>query len=839
MTNSNIPASVPSELAALRAWLVWRYVPNGEKKPRKVPFYVSGAARAGTQNGPEDRAAMATFEEARDAAIAGGYEGVGFALYPGCNVVALDFDDCVKDGVIESHVADLVSGTYAEHSPSGRGIRAFMRGSLESRKDVDAKLGPMPVEYFGHNGFVTVTGNLTEECALFGFEDMIADLTPAVLRDYTSRFGGLHIPVVASSRALSASSDGDMGNLMLLTPTLGIGNAEIAGHLNELPADLDYDTWVKVGMAVHQETNGAGFDLWHNWSKGSPKYTTEGYCRDRWTSFGKFMGGAHITMAWVIKQANEQRARASYRACDEWNARIAACTDKFILREKLCPELAKDGRIAELDRDELANVLKKTLVGLGSNITLTQCRKLIAPEKRTQKHHADADLPEWARGWVWVTDDDQFYRLDSDERCSITSFNAMFNRLQPTTEDGTVKKNAAWVALEELNIEHVTRRVYLPWAGPIFDLDGVHCANAYRPSSVPTAVPALSASGQEAVRLVREHVSFLCGGRQEMVDTVLAWMAHNVQKPGTKIRWTPLVKGVEGDGKTLLGQVMSEVLGKPNVKQISPKVLGTDFSDWAHGACVGVLEEIKLTGHNRHDILNALKPFITNDQVAVHPKGRAEFNVCNTMNYMAFTNHSDALPLGETDRRWFIVFTPFGSKEALYAALGGLDAAGKYFDRLHGAIQAQPAELRRWLLDYPIPASFKPNGSAPDTAEKALMVGMSASPEEEAVREVLAEGAYGVTRDMLSSNCLSDALALRDDDVSLQTTSVNKVLTRLGFSKVPLKLKWRGRTHRIWTKSIANTEPGVLRAALEKTAESASGDAGDAGGSETAVDFFN
>jgi hypothetical protein len=32
------------------------------------------------------------------------------------------------------------------------------------------------------------------------------------------------------------------------------------------------------------------------------------------------------------------------------------------------------------------------------------------------------------------------------------------------------------------------------------------------------------------------------------------------------------------------------------VKQISPKVLGTDFSDWAHGACIGVLEEIRLAG---------------------------------------------------------------------------------------------------------------------------------------------------------------------------------------------------------------------------------------------------
>jgi hypothetical protein len=831
-----LPASVPTELASQRAWLVWKFVPNGDKKPRKVPFYVSGEPRGGTKEAPrqhgspEDLAGMATFEEAVRVARDGGWQGVGFALHVDQNLVALDFDDCVQDGVIDPRVVELVTGTYTEFSPSGKGVRAFMRGSLASKKDVPPNLkGPFAIEYFGHNGFVTVTGNVTDECALFGFDDTVCELTPAVLKDYASRFGA----VFAAPSAQTFDDDGF--GLMALSPTLDLSNAEIVSHMEVLPADLDYDTWVKVGMAVHQETRGEGFELWHNWSKASPKYTTEQYCMERWRSFGRF-SGASITMAWLIKQANEQRARAGYKARDEWKAKLQACTDDFILREKLCPELARDERVGEMEREELAQLLTKVFTGIGTKLPIAMCRKLLAP-RRAEKRQPTSDLPEWAQGWVYVTDDDNFFRLDSDEWLSMQAFNARFNRLQPVNEDGAVKKNAAWVALEDLGIETVTRGIYLPWAGPTFDLNGVHCANRYRPSSVPKAVETLSDAGRAAVGLVLKHLDMICGGRREVVDTLLAWMAHNVQKPGVKIRWTPLVKGVEGDGKTLLGQgVMSAVLGQPNVKTISPKVLGTDFSDWAHGACVGVLEEIKLTGHNRHDILNALKPFITNDQVAVHPKGGAEFNVVNTMNYMAFTNHADALPLGETDRRWYIVFTPFASKEALYAALGGLDAAGGYFDRLHTAIESQRAELRRWLLDYPIPASFKPNGSAPDTAEKALMVGMSTSPEEEAVREVLIEGAEGVTRDLLSSNCLADALALRDTDVSLQTTAVNRVLTRMGFAKVPAKLKWKGRSHRIWTKDIVNTEPDVLREVLEKTVLSASGE-GES--SESVVDLFN
>lgn len=822
-----LPTHVPEELASKRAWLVWKFVPNGDKKPRKVPYYASGLPRSGTQGSPEDRAAMVTFDEAVRVARDGGWQGVGFAMHADFNLVALDFDNCVVDRVIDPRVAELVSGTYTEISPSGTGLRAFMRGSVESKKDVDAERGPFAVEYFGHNGFVTVTGDITDECALFGFEDTLCDLTPAVIADYVSRWGSL-------SRAPSQVFDDDGFGLMALSPTLGLSNGEIVEHLDVLPADLDYETWVKVGMAVHQETQGEGFELWHNWSKASPKYTTEQYCMERWRSFGKF-AGASITMAWLIKQANEHRTRAGYRARDEWKAKLTACTDDFVLREKMCPELARDERIGEMEREELAQLLVKVFGGLGTKFPIAMCRKLIA-EKRTEKRQAKTDLPEWAQNWVYVTDDDNFFRLDSDEWLSMQAFNAKFNRLQPVNEDGNVKKNAAWVALEDLGIETCTRGVYLPWAGPLFDLNGVHCANRYRPSSVPQAVDVLSDKGKAAAALVVKHLELICGGRREVVETILAWMAHNVQKPGVKIRWTPLIKGVEGDGKTLLGQLMGAVLGQPNIKQISPKVLGTDFSDWAHGACVGVLEEIKLTGHNRHDILNALKPFITNDQIAVHPKGGAEFNVVNTMNYMAFTNHADALPLGDTDRRWFIVFTLFATREALHDALGGPDAAGRYFDRLHEALATQPAELRRWLLDYPIPASFKPNGNAPDTAEKALMVGMSTSPEEEAVREVLAEGAEGVTRDLLSSNCLADALAMRDTDVSLATTAVNKVLTRLGFTKVPAKLKWKGRSHRVWAKGMRNLEPADLRDALEKTVVSASG---SEEGSESVVDLFN
>ena len=343
-----------------------------------------------------------------------------------------------------------------------------------------------------------------------------------------------------------------------------------------------------------------------------------------------------------------------------------------------------------------------------------------------------------------------------------------------------------------LNDDHVptvTRGMYLPWAGPRFTEAGIDCVNTYRPSTTPTPVAQLSADGRGAIEIVKRHFDFLAGGRAEVVQTLIDWMAHNVQHPGVKIRWAPLWKGVEGDGKTVMGELMASVMGRVNVKNVSPKVLGTDFTGWAQGSALVVLEEIKLSGHNRYDILNALKPFITNSSIEVHRKGKDTTDSINTTNYIAFTNYADALPLTDTDRRWWIVFTPFATSSDMADAVAGVAASlGAYFDALHDAIQKNPAELRRWLLDHQISASFKPNGSAPMTDEKALMVSSAMRDDEATVREILAESAsgnvQGVTPKMFSSQSMSEALMMADTEFALATTSRNALFSKCGFTKV-------------------------------------------------------
>lgn len=810
MTPFTPPAHVPAALRSLKNWVVWRLIQKEQGKPAKVPFYTNGAPRMrpGT---PEDRAQLSTYDDAVRDAAAGGYTGIGFATLSDCGVVALDFDDCVHDGTLDPAVSELCQGTYAEISPSGTGVRAFVLGTVRSRKDAKAKHGAFAVEVFGDTGFVTFTGNLLPGHDLFGWTE-VAPMSEAVLAMYRQRFGD------PSAGLVTDETPADDLALLSLEPKQGWTLAQARAVLFMCDPSAGRDEWLKALMGLHHEFDGSqeAFDLANEWSATGANYGGTRDVEGRWRSFGRSTGGRPTTAAWLKRWAAECETRRRYKATDEWKAQITGAASEYDLREKLCPKIKQDPRLGDLEREALAQALADAFRSLGTKFPVAQCRKLIAEkrvEKRREKMFGDEHMPEWARGWVWVTDDDKWFRKDTEEWLTMQSFNAKYNR--EVQIDGDTVKTASWVALEDLQLPTVTRGKYAPMMAPgrsvngvqitdlVFEQDGVKFVNTFRPSSVPVACDFIDADGQRAVQIVLRHIGMIAGGRQVITDALLSWIAFNVQWQGLKIRWAPLIKGIEGDGKTFFGSLMGAILGRANVRNVSPTVLGTDFTGWAEGACVAVLEEIKLTGHNRYDILNALKPYITNTSVEIHRKGKDPYDADNTQNYMAFTNHGDALPLGDTDRRWMVVFTPYSTPaelEAFIAKFGTTREA--YFSELFECVEKHAASLRRWFLDYHIADFFNANGTAPITEEKASMISLSKSQEESLIEEVVEAGYPGVAKTALASSCLSDALQLSGADVALATTALNRVLVKTGWTKVPKRVKWNGKAHWVWTRGL-------------------------------------
>lgn len=263
----------PTLLRNLPGWLVWRFEPNGEKKPRKIPYYVNGNKRYGEQGDKSDLTKLATFDVAQAVMQRKGFDGIGFAPLEPFGICALDFDNCVNpDGTLHPQVDELLMDSYAEYSPSGKGVRIFFEGNLGNGKNIrDVDFG---MEVFSTKGFVTFTGNTLPITELLGNTDTVAPVNDQVLALYKERFK-------REEQVEQIHTAGD---------PVGLTDAQITTCLAALPTDLHYDDWLKVGMAIHCETAGEGFELWEEWSLTSGKYSSREYNEDRWRSFGRGSG---------------------------------------------------------------------------------------------------------------------------------------------------------------------------------------------------------------------------------------------------------------------------------------------------------------------------------------------------------------------------------------------------------------------------------------------------------------------------------------------------------------------------------------------------------------------
>ena len=305
--------AAPPALRTLAAWVLWRYEhAAGETKARKIPYYANGARRFGVQGSPKDRAQLATFDAAKKAASARGFDGVGLALMPEFGVTALDFDDCVTAKGLDPAVESMLSGTYAEYSPSGKGVRAFVVGALGNKKSY-SNATQYGFETFHDKGFVTFTGQVLEITELTGCESTIGVPTKEVLALYASRFS------VSAGGEYTAESE----------PIIGLTEEQITQCMKVLDPNVGHDDWLHIGMGLHHETGGDGFAVWDDWSSLGHSYPGREALEARWLSFGQSHAGRPITARSLVRSANLLGAEIPIDVC--------APSDFEVLAEPVAP----------------------------------------------------------------------------------------------------------------------------------------------------------------------------------------------------------------------------------------------------------------------------------------------------------------------------------------------------------------------------------------------------------------------------------------------------------------------------------------------------------------------
>lgn len=88
------------------------------------------------------------------------------------------------------------------------------------------------------------------------------------------------------------------------------------------PADLDYQTWVNVGMALKQE--GLPCSVWDDWSRADSRYHA-GECSRKWESFN---GNSNpVTGATIVQLAKERGMPVAESRALDWDDEISYETD--------------------------------------------------------------------------------------------------------------------------------------------------------------------------------------------------------------------------------------------------------------------------------------------------------------------------------------------------------------------------------------------------------------------------------------------------------------------------------------------------------------------------------
>lgn len=553
--------------------------------------------------------------------------------------------------------------------------------------------------------------------------------------------------------------NGELADIDLDNPFLEDSNAvdisedELRNRLMMVPNPDDYDTWISVGMALHHQYDGSddGLDLWKEWAETADNYDADG-CERRWADFA--IDGKHrspLTARFILKLSKEAAAESTVALTLKLRDLFSSAKD--LLDWNKAAETAKSAEVDSLARSALATLAKERLDVINQSKTpLSEVKKAIAysPSKGEK-------TPGWATPFVYDTTDDRFY--DTDRKFSTTAqgFNAMFDRKAMTKKDlldgkTTPTSTASALALNVFKITVVNGRRYEPGADKIFHrVDGIF-ANTYPEHEIPELPEELLPRDKAAIKRVKKHVAHLLEKPEER-RLLVDWLSWVVQNPGKHVNWSILLQGVEGDGKSFFAFLLRAVMGVSNVQMLNAHILESPFTDWVVGQCVTCIEEVRLIkATNKFELLNRIKPFITNDVIEVHPKGKATYDAVNTTSYLLFSNYRDALPLDDDGRRYCVMFSRWQRKDKLDAFLA---EDPDYYERLYATIASCAPALRKWLLEWEQLDTFKPKGNAPTTDAKKYMIRMAQPEFIQNVFDIISEG-----NEPLISNDLIDGVKL-------------------------------------------------------------------------------
>ncbi len=264
--------------------MLWRFEhQEGRTKPwTKAPYSVTGARASVT-----DPATWSSFSSALAVVQAGQADGLGIVLTRDDDLVGIDLDSCrdAATGQLEEKARKwaVSIGSYVEVSPSGTGIRVFVRGQLP----VDGKRKSR-LEVYAARRYLTLTGHPLE-----GAPATIERRQEILDRLYAKMAG----PAPQNGQRSSGMSPGRPDHEVLAAATKARNGAKVIallrGDTSAYSSHSEADLALLSGLAFYTQDAGQLERLWRGSGLWRPKAERVDYRQQTITK-----AVANVTQTW-------------------------------------------------------------------------------------------------------------------------------------------------------------------------------------------------------------------------------------------------------------------------------------------------------------------------------------------------------------------------------------------------------------------------------------------------------------------------------------------------------------------------------------------------------------
>ncbi len=651
---------------------------------------------------------------------------VGFVFTDNDSFFFVDIDHCLEDGSwsqLAMNLCSTFSGAAIEVSQSGTGLHIIGTGDSPPHSCKNVKLG---IEFYTNNRFIALTDKNTIGNAAANFSHQLPGLVNSYFKPRESDI-----------------------NPVMWTNTHNVNSNPIQ----------DDDKLIEKALASQTAANKFGQGL---------------SFADLWNNNVEALADAfpHETKQYDYSSADASLAqRLAF-----WTGGNCERIKTLMLRSGLVRDKYKR---TDYINDTIVNAVSQQREFFGIPLNTETSSDAVTLTQGFQYMPVDRQV-EFFKGCVYIISSHKI-QTPCGMHLKPEQFNSVYSGyVFQMSNDSSKDTRKPWEAfIDNQCVKHpkVNDDVFRPDlpAGQIIEENGKTYVNSYVPIETRIVDGDITPFTDYFKKLLPDDL-----------DREILWsyMAACVQYPGVKFQWCPLIQGVEGNGKTLLTRAVCFALSEhyshmPPAHEISEK-----FNEWLfHKLFIGI-EDVYVPSH-KQEILEILKPMVTNDRLAMRAMQKSQVMGNNLANFILNSNHKNAIPKRQNDRRFAIFFTA----QQTYDDLVKCGMGGDYFPKLYAWLKRDGyAIINKHLQEYAIPEKYNPATMchrAPETTSTLEAISASMGRVEEQILEAIGEGRPGFCGGWVSSMQLTKLLEEKRMAHLMPFRNRREVMENIGYIQHP------------------------------------------------------